>query len=98
MLLSVAMRVMVVLDAVLRVVGFGDSAVARVLTVLVPHYELEEPMTPSRLLDLRPPQRDCASSAQLSHDPIDSKFTFKLMLRRGPRTVADAVDGCDCYK
>lgn len=79
-------------------IGFGDSAVARVLTVLVPHYELEEPMTPSRLLDLRPPQRDCASSAQLSHDPIDSRFTFLLRLRRGPRTVADAADGCDCCK
>ena len=52
------LRVMVVLDVVLRVVGFGDSAdVARVLTVLV--------------LDQSPPQRDCAPSAQLSHDPIN---------------------------
>ena len=75
-------------------VGFGDSAVARVLTVLVPHDELEE--IPSRLLDIRPPQRACASSAQLSHDPIDSKFTCKLMLRRREAVAGGSTaDGCD---
>ena len=61
--------------------------------VLVPHDELEE--IPSRLLDIRPPQRACASSAQLSHDPIDSKFTCKLMLRRREAVAGSTADGCD---